>query len=219
MRGTDLQILEYFKLKRGNFAPLTNWLLGEMHPPEEALKSSPIHNELANMDLCRLFYTTNYDNFLERSFTLLGRRNNSVATEAHMGIQQVADDQFACEIVKFHGDLNHPEDMVISESHYERRLKLEAAMDYRLRADVLGRALLFIGYRFRDWNVSYLFRLVNEQFKDLPNSITGRRAYIVASDPSDFETRLFQSRNIGVIGIHGEDQTKGVTNILSAVRS
>lgn len=26
MRGTDLQILEYFEIKKGNLAPLTNWL-------------------------------------------------------------------------------------------------------------------------------------------------------------------------------------------------
>jgi hypothetical protein len=29
LRGTDLQILEYFKIIKGNLAPLTNWLSHE----------------------------------------------------------------------------------------------------------------------------------------------------------------------------------------------
>ncbi len=71
----------------------------------------------------------------------------------------------AVEIVKFHGDLSNPERMVLSESDYERRLKLAEVEDQRLLSDVLGRAILFfLGYSFRDWNVSYLFRIVNDQF-------------------------------------------------------
>jgi hypothetical protein len=171
------------------------------------------------MENCSLFYTTNYDNFLERSFTLHGRRCKRVVTEADLGSRPFPTPNSHCEVVKFHGDLDFPDEMVISESHYERRMKLETTMDFRLRSDVLGRALLFIGYGFRDWNVSYLFRLVNDQFKRLPESDSGRRAYIVVADPSDFEVRLFRSRNIGVIGIEGSDRTTGVTEILEAIRS
>jgi len=41
VRGTDLQILEYFKIKKhGEFASLTNWLFAEMRPPDDALKNS-----------------------------------------------------------------------------------------------------------------------------------------------------------------------------------
>jgi len=124
----------------------------------------------------------------------------------------------ACDIVKFHGDLNYPNQMELSESDYERRLKLSAAMDYRLRADLLGRALLFIGYSFRDWNVSYLFRLVNEQFQQLPGSPTGRRAYITVASPSRFEIDLFRARNIEVIPVGSSSQTEDIAAILDEVK-
>src|ERR1700674_4785567 len=94
------------------------------------------------------------------------RQCKVIATEADMG-----DRSNVAEVVKFHGDLNHPDQMVLSESDYERRLTLSTAMDYRLRSDALGRSLLFLGYSFRDWNVAYLFRLVSEQFRELPDSI------------------------------------------------
>ena len=53
-------------------------------------------------------------------------------------------------MVKFHGDFNTPDQMVLSESQYMDRMRLENPMDFKLRADILGRAVLFIGYSFRD---------------------------------------------------------------------
>ena len=42
VRGTDLQILEYFKLKYGGqMAKLTNWLSRLMNPPDDALTGYP----------------------------------------------------------------------------------------------------------------------------------------------------------------------------------
>jgi hypothetical protein len=122
------------------------------------------------------------------------------------------------QVVKFHGDFSHPRHMVVTESDYERRLAFDTAMDLRLRSDLLGKAVLFLGYSFRDANVSYLFRLVNEYFKDLPSSSTGRRAYILVPDPSDFETRLFRARNIEVIAIRGHEMTEDTTAVLRAIR-
>ena len=104
-----------------------------------------------------------------------------------------------CDVVKFHGDWNHPDRMVLSESHYEERLGLNTPIDYRFRADILGRAALFLGYSFRDPNVAYLFRRMNDELNALPTSLAGRRAYIVVANPSHFELRLFAARNIEVI--------------------
>lgn len=217
VRGTDLQILEYFRRKEhGSFYGLTNWLVTEMRPPDEALRNSPIHTQLSTLSLCNLLYTTNYDDFIERAFGLNRRKFRRVAIEAHL--TSFAESE-SCDIIKFHGDLQNPDQMVLSESDYERRLALESALDYRFRADLLGRAVLFIGYSFRDWNVSYLFRLINERFAGLPGSPSGRRAYITVADPSDFEIQLFRARNIEVIPINGKVQTEEISSLLAEMRS
>lgn len=215
VRGTDLQILEYYHARHHNFAQLTNWLV-RLQPPDNALQTSAIHTELVNLTNSTSFYTTNFDDYLERAFDLNGRPYRRVAVEAHLAEPSPAD---GCDIVKFHGDLNFPEGMVLSESQYEERLKLRTALDYRLRADVLGRALLFIGYSFRDWNVAYLFRLVNDEFGPLPEAFNGRRAYIVVSDPADFEQRLFARRNIEVIPVSSANRERDIADLLSQMRS
>jgi hypothetical protein len=213
-RGTDLQILEYFKLKFSGHTRLTNWLLMNMNPPDEAILRSPIHNELAQMRDCGIIYTTNFDDFIERSFELHGRKHRAVAIEEHM-----RPTQDTTEIIKFHGDWNHPDRMVLTESDYERRMAFSEPMDLRLWSDLLNRSILFLGYSFRDPNVAYLFRQVKERFEKLPNTSSGRRAYIVVQDPSQFERRLFLERNIEVIAIDGIGRTEAVAELLNDIRS
>ena len=184
-----------------------------MQPPENALKLSPIHRELAKLKKCNLFYTTNFDDFIERAFAIHHRPHRTVAVESEMG-----DGGNTCEVVKFHGDLNHPSEMVLSELDYETRLSLSSAMDYRLKGDMLGRVLLFLGYSFRDVNVSYLFRVIAQQFQSLVGAQSGRRAYIVVPDPSDFEIELFGARNIAVIPVSSLNKTQNVADLLKALR-
>lgn len=216
VRGEDIQILEYFKRKRGNLAPLSNWLLRTMSPTDPTLRDSSLHQALANLERCRCFYTTNYDDFLERSFRLHGRATNVIVTENDIAKRhgEAAD---VTEVVKFHGDFDAPETMVISEADYYERISLNSLLDARLRSDILGRALLFIGYSFRDWNVAYLFNLVNRIFGPLPDSPNGRRAYILVPEPSDFEINLFRARKIEVIPITGS-QTDSIVQILGEMQ-
>ncbi len=214
VRGTDLQILEYFKRKHaGQTAKLTNWLSQLMNPPDNDLKASSIHRELAGLEKCNLFYTTNFDNFLERAFQLHNRIPKVVAVEAQMG-----GGHTKCEIIKFHGDLDHPDQIVLTESDYEKRISLATAMDHRLRADLLGHVILFLGYSFRDPNVSYLFRLFIDSFGDKPGSLPGRRAFIAVPEPSDFELELFDARRIQVIPVREHQQTEDITTLLTEMR-
>lgn len=222
VRGTDLQILEYFKLKKHDeIGELVTWLVQNMNPSDADLKASPILAELAAMERCQMIYTTNYDDFVERALRAHGRGCTRIAIEGHVADtlkSRAEGDGVSCEIIKFHGDLTAIETMVLSDADYERRLTLQAVMDQRLRSDMLGRAVLFLGYSFRDWNVSYLFRLVNDTFHDLPASSGGRRAYIAVTDPSDFEYTLFRARNIEVIPITSRTRTEDLACLLQQIR-
>ncbi len=70
------------------------------------------------MDRCSLFYTTNYDSFVERSFSPFG--GGHVVRLQSRGRWNARGD--AAEIIKFHGDFDNPDVMVLTESDYEKRL-------------------------------------------------------------------------------------------------
>jgi hypothetical protein len=209
MRGSDLQILEYFGLTKGSFSPLTNWLVRRMHPSDGELAGSSLHQTIASLDQCNLFYTTNYDDFIERALRICGREAVAITSEREMinngGIAQV---------IKYHGDFNRPEDMVLSERHYYRRMQFDGPLDWKLRSDLLNRVLLFIGYSFNDMNVALLFELINAALDTLPDSVSGKRAYIISHNPSDFEFKLFERRNVTVIPTYGDDRTAATAKVL-----
>jgi SIR2-like domain len=215
VRGNDLQILEYLKIKKGSLDFIATWLAKSMEPPDDSLKASEIHTELARLDKVDLVYTTNFDDFIERAYVLHGRQVVSVAVENDM----MASRAGKVEVIKFHGDLKHTESMVLSEENFAERLRLEHKLDFRLRSDMLGRAILFLGYSFSDPNVSYLFHLAKKNLAKLPQSTSGWRAYIAIPDPSEFERRLFGSRNIDVIPIRGDAMTSQIADLLRRLRS
>lgn len=208
VRGGDLEILEYFRKKKSNLDPLKTWLIQRFSATNEDLKKSPIHNALASMTKSKIFYTTNYDDYLERSL-LLSSRSVQVITDAKDMAKNTE-----CEVVKFHGDFNDMEKMVMSTSHYENRLKLSTAVDIKLKADALNRAPLFVGYSFRDWNVAYLFRSINEIFGNLSSTHHGVRGYIVIPDPSNFEIELFKDRNIEIVPVETHDMANSIAALL-----
>ena len=216
LRGTDLQILEYFRIvKGGNLAELTNWLSNEFSSAsDEDIMTSPLFSELSLLSKCNLYYTTNYDDFVERALRNSERRSHVVTSE-----HTINHDRAAVEVVKFHGDFNSPEQMVLSESQYMERMRLESPLDFKLRSDLLGRAVLFIGYSFRDANVAYIFHAVNRLFSLLPDSYSGRRAFILLSEPSEFERRLFHARNIDVIAVRKESIANAIADLLKEMRS
>lgn len=213
-RGNDLQILEYFLGKKGNFAPLTNWLVRRFDVDDDAIRASTVHALLAQLEASTKFYTTNYDDLLERALKLKGRTVRVIAGERDMA---GAEDNV--EVVKFHGDFDNPDLMVFSEGHYYRRLRLDTPIDLKLRSDLLNRVALFIGYSYSDLNVGFLFDVLNEMLKSLPGTDTGKRAYIVVHNPSDFEYTLFRRRSIEIIPTYGDDRTSTLAEILEDIAS
>jgi hypothetical protein len=220
VRGNDLQILEYFTIVRGGSDSLVNWLVNAVNVPDEALAKSVIHEALAGCTNSQLIYTTNYDDLIERAFALHGRKAVMLAREHDFPGAFAASlaDPTTSQIVKFHGDLSSRERMVLTESDYEERLKLETEMDLRLRSDLLGRAVLFLGYSFSDANVSYIFELIREAFEQLPGSRYGRRAFITVADPSHFERQLFERRGIDVIAVDSSRHAEDIAELLRYLR-
>jgi hypothetical protein len=98
-------------------------------------------------------------------------------------------------LYKFHGDLDAPETLVFTSSQYEARLAdPENVFDIRLRSDLIGKRLLFLGYSLADENVQKLVREVGRIFEGrLPPS------YLIAFDEDPSHARLSSELGITVI--------------------
>jgi hypothetical protein len=138
-----------------------------------------------------LIYTTNQDNIFELTARLYGRPYRRVVTLNDLS-EAVPGDRL---LIKFHGDIDVPSSLVFGARSYRARMEAEGhPLDIKLRADLLGKRLLFLGYSFSDENVAKLFDTIRRAFVgQMPPS------YLIAYEYNAAMEELSQSYGITVI--------------------
>lgn len=179
LQGDFLQIAEYHVIKYGGSKNRISKIIDRvLRSVEVDIGASRVHECLVKMNFPKI-YTTNFDEMIELAFKYHGEDCCTIATlEDILGARDNVT-----QIVKFHGTLNHDETLVISESDYHNRLDMEGPLDIKLRSDLLGKTVLFLGYSFRDLNIRYMW---SKLFKVMKSSC---KAYMVTMKPNYlFET-------------------------------
>ncbi len=118
------------------------------------------HRLLLSLSL-NLLYTTNQDNLFEQVAERYGRSYRRVVTLSDLS------DAIPGEpiLIKFHGDPDVPSSLVFGKRSYEARIESkDHPLDIKLRADLLGKRLFFVGYSLQDENVGKLLRSVQNAF-------------------------------------------------------
>ena len=139
-KGSYLTLAEYFRIAHGSIGPLRSWMDREWHRADVSIDQSRVHALLARGRF-PLIYTTNYDHLLERAYERNGRRFNKVVSARDIA----KSDPALPTIVKFHGDLDDPSSMVLTETDYFRRLAFDEPLDIKLAADAFARAGAVLG--------------------------------------------------------------------------
>lgn len=117
----------------------------------------PIHRLLVSLSL-NLLYTTNQDNVFELVASHYGRHYRPITTLEDLSEWNPGEPA----LIKFHGSLDNASSLVFGTRSYAIRIKAaDHPLDIRLRSDLLGKRLLFLGYGLQDENVTKL--LVNIQ--------------------------------------------------------
>jgi len=150
--GDNLALAEYYKAKNNSLDSLQSWMDTKWHSSEINLNKSKIHQLIAKSKF-PMIYTTNYDRWIEKSFDLYEQRYTRIVSVADM--PKIKDG--TTQIIKFHGDFDNGKTLVLDESSYYERLEFESPLDIKLRSDVLGKSVLFIGYSLTDMNLRFLF--------------------------------------------------------------
>jgi len=148
-------LAEYYRLQHGSIGPLRSWMDRTWSVSADRVSDSRIHDLIVELDF-PIIYTTNYDNNLELAYQLHGKPFVKVANTSDI----VNADAGLPQIVKFHGDFDDDESLVIAETDYFKRLAFESPLDIKFKSDAFGRTLLFVGYSMSDLNIRLtLFRL------------------------------------------------------------
>lgn len=204
--GDYLTLAEYYMVEKGHIGELRSWIDKEWHEGRD-ISASAVHRLIVDLDF-PIIYTTNYDTWIERAFEHWGKPYHKVVNVGDLA--RVTDG--STQIVKFHGDFENDSSIVLSETSYFERLSFESPLDVKLRSDLLGRSVLFVGYSFQDINMRLmLYRLVQQwsgHEKHRP------RSFIFLARPNPVQEAILQNRGVEPIISEFDDPGKGLQHFL-----
>lgn len=216
--GADyLQLAEFYHLEKNSIGPLRSWMDRTWSVEDKELLKSKIHNQIVDLNF-PFIYTTNYDRNIERIFELRSRKFSKIVTM--LDVANAAAD--STHIVKFHGDFDDDDSLVLTESNYFDRLNFESPLDIKFRADVLGRSILFVGYSLNDLNLRLLMYRMQKLWE--ASRFAGRRpmSYIFLLRPDPVQERVLESRGVRPIVYDGKTPESALSELfeqlLEAVR-
>jgi hypothetical protein len=209
--GNSLALAEYYQLKKGSIGTLRSVLDVKWHDPKIDIGASIAHKLVATLGFPRI-YTTNFDRWIEKSF-----ERWNVPYHKIINVNDIAGSRAGyADIVKFHGDFDQDESLVLTESSYFDRLEFEGPLDILLRADALHRPILFIGYSLADVNIRYLFHKLSKIWGASKISTARRASHIFMSRPNPVEEALFDKWGITPI-VDPKGGTAGLVEFLQAI--
>ncbi|MBN9518816.1 SIR2 family protein [bacterium] len=201
--GDDHTLAEFYALEAGSIGPLRSWMDVAWHRDAEArVRRSAVHRLIVRLRF-PVIYTTNYDRYLELAHDAHGAPYAKVANlgavaRAAPGVTQ---------IVKFHGDFEDDGSIVLTESSHFDRLTLDGPLDLKLRADLLGRVALFVGYSVSDVSVRYLLYRLHRLWRGSGYEQARPRAYVYLGRPNPVQARVLGAW--GVVPLFSEDADLG----------
>lgn len=210
--GDHLTLAEYYFLLHNSLGKLRSWMDTEWHSGDQRQKvnKSDIHRMLVTLPFSKI-YTTNYDRYLEWACEAHGRPFVKIT---NVGDLVHADDK-KLQIIKFHGDFDDDPSIVLTESSYFERLGFETPLDIKLRADVLGKTILFVGYSLSDINMRLLFYKLHRLWEDSPYANARPNSYLFLTRPNPVQELILRQRGIEPIVSANDDPSEGLTGFLS----
>ena len=215
--GDNLILAEYYRVKNpasDTSTPLTDWMKKNLIIDQTEIESSAVHKEIAKLR-CSIVYTTNYEEALEKAFDAESKPHHKIATIKDLA----AIPADAVQIVKFHGDINDEKSIVLAEQDYFKRLNFDTPMDIKLRADMLGKSILFLGYSMSDINIRLLSYKLDQLWKSSPDIAERPESYIFMARPNPIQEEIFKDRGITpIVGEHADPETS-LLQFLKALNS
>jgi hypothetical protein len=163
----------------------------EWHQKHIDIAKSPVHEAIVKAGFHKI-YTTNFDRWIERACDHWGVKYHKI-----INVNDIASrHDISLEIVKFHGDFDSDETLVLTETNYFERLDFQSPLDLILRADVLKHSVLFVGYSLSDINIRYLFHKLSRTWQEAGLTTSRPESYIYMMRPNPVDEQIFKQWGI-----------------------
>jgi len=118
----------------------------------ERAKATRNHAILASLPI-RTYWTTNFDHLIEDALRAAGKKPDVKSSVANLATTRHLRDSI---VYKMHGDVDHPDDAVITKDDYETYHTYRQLFSTALQGDLVSKTFLFVGFSFNDPNLNYI---------------------------------------------------------------
>jgi hypothetical protein len=202
-------LAEYYRLQKGSIGPLRSWMDRNWSVTEEKIRTSRLHEIVVQLDF-PIIYTTNYDANLETAFRVHGRDYVKIANTRDIA----KANHTVTQIIKYHGDFEDDQSLVIAETDYLNRLGFSSPLDIKLWADALGRTLLFVGYSMSDLNIRLLLHKLAQVWRDSGYEKDRPSPFVFMPGRNDVQEAVLAQWGINVITGEGDDPAASLAAFL-----
>ena len=128
----------------------------------EATTETENHRIIARLPVSSV-WTTNYDELIEKTFI----KENKVVDVKYRNDQLLTTKpKRDIVIYKMHGDVNHPNDAILTKEQYEQYHQIHEPFINALTGELTTKTFLFIGFSFTDPNLDYVLSRLNFRFRE-----------------------------------------------------
>lgn len=220
--GDNMMLAEYVGLEDDEQADQKNEKLYKfLKEKMDINKNTQIKDKLQKSELYRILadfhfpviYTTNYDHLLEKYFDMNDYKYKKIVSIDDM--EDNTNDKDVTRIMKFHGDIDEKDSIVLSESQYFERMDFKSFMDVLLQADIMKYHILFLGYSLSDINIKLLLYLARKRWE---GSESKKEAFIFTATPNKIQKAVFKKNGIVTFSGSDADKKEGTLNFLRELK-
>ncbi|QFI69341.1 SIR2 family NAD-dependent protein deacylase [Sinorhizobium alkalisoli] len=205
-------IAECYRLENGSIEALCEWMRERWRVLPERIGDSELHRLIVELDF-PVIYTTNYDANLETAYEVHGKPYTKIShardiASAPSGVTQ---------IVKYHGDFDDPDTLVLTETDYFNRLSFDSPLDVRFRSDALGATVLFVGYSMSDINIRLLLHRIWSTWQGSGYEKDRPQSYVFMFRPNPVQEAVLTNWGVSVIKGEGQDAQEALLSFMRAL--
>lgn len=144
-----IAIAQYYENEKGGRGSINSQLIDEF-TKDVAINNN--HRILSTLPI-KTFWTTNYDNLIERSLESEGKTVDTKICSANLATNKARRDAV---VYKMHGDISLAHEAVLTKDDYENYNETRQLFTTALQGDLVSNTFLFIGFSFEDPNLDYI---------------------------------------------------------------
>ncbi|MDR3542727.1 MAG: SIR2 family protein [Desulfosporosinus sp.] len=162
-----------------------------------ALLITTIQPAKPHEEFCRLPFervvTTNFDFLLEQGYARISKYCIPLISEDQLA---VGNSQAGVRLLKLHGDLHHPNRLVVTEEDYDTFLTRLPLLATHLSSLLIDHTAFFIGYSLDDPDFRQIWQVVKERL-----GVLRRPAYVLQIGAASHTVARYERRGVKVINL------------------